>query len=180
MAGTEADPAANQREIVLRNGTRARVRPVVPADADLLRAALAELSPRSQQSRFLAPVSTLTDAQLRALVDVDGVNHVALGVSAPLDGPDERPIAVGRIIRYPDDPTTADLAITVADAWQRQGVGGALAQLLAENRPAGVQSIRTMILASNVAALNLAARMGRVTRTEAGGGALDIDIRPFT
>lgn len=168
-----------EREILLRNGTRARVRPLVPADADLLRAALAELSPKSRQSRFLAPVSTLTDAQVRALVEVDGVNHVALGVSAPLDAPDERPIAIGRIIRYPDDPRTADLAITVLDAWQRQGVGTALAQLLAQHRPAGIESIRTMILASNLAALNLAARMGNVERRPAGQGALEIDIRPF-
>jgi RimJ/RimL family protein N-acetyltransferase len=104
---------------------------------------------------------------------------VALGVSAPLDEPDERPIAVGRIIRYPDDPRVADLAITVLDAWQRQGVGTALAQLLAENRPPGVGSIRTMIQAGNVAALTLAARMGRVEHRPAGEGALEVDITPF-
>jgi hypothetical protein len=67
----------------------------------------------------------------------------------------------------------------VLDAWQRQGVGTALAQLLAENRPPGVGSIRTMIQAGNVAALTLAARMGRVEHRPAGEGALEVDITPF-
>lgn len=171
--------ALPEQTFTLRDGTPARARPLVPTDAEALRRGLARLSPESRQSRFLAPVSTLTDAHVRRLVDVDGIDHVAFGVFAPAGAAEEEPVAVGRIMRYPDDPTTADLAITVVDDWQRRGIGTALAHLLAAHRPDGVTTIRTMISSSNAAALALAQRMGRVEIRSAGTGVNEVDIRPF-
>ena len=45
--------------------------------------------------------------------------------------PVRRLIAVGRFVRLHDDPEAAEVAIVVADDWQRRGVGSPLSELLA-------------------------------------------------
>ena len=100
-------------------------------DRDLLLAGFAALSGRSRRSRFLRGVS---DAQfermLPVLLDtVDQQSHVALLLYA-----DGRPIGVGRLRRFPSDPSVADLAVTVADDWHGRGAGTVLAQTTARPR----------------------------------------------
>ncbi len=41
-------------------------------------------------------------------------------------------IAVGRFVRLPDEPKTAELAITVVDGYQRKGLGTIVLRRLAE------------------------------------------------
>ena len=102
----------------LRDGTPVRFRPLVAEDRDLLLAGFTALSGRSRRSRFLRGVS---DAQfermLPVLLDtVDQQSHVALLLYA-----DGRPIGVGRLRRFPSDPSVADLAVTIADDWHGRG-----------------------------------------------------------
>ena len=82
------------------------------------------------QRRFLTPKSSFSRAELRYLTEVDGRDHVALVVEYPAE-PVRRLIAVARFIRLHDDPEAADVAIVVADDWQRRGLGSLLSELLA-------------------------------------------------
>ena len=86
----------------LRDGTPVQLRPLVAEDRDLLLAGFATLSDRSRRSRFLRGIS---DAQfermLPVLLDtVDQRSHVPLLLYA-----DGRPIGVGRLRRFPSDPS---------------------------------------------------------------------------
>ncbi len=132
-------------QVVLPDGTAAWVWPLLPTDRRALVAEFEQLSPESVRSRFLGPVVHLSEAMLQTLVDdVDGIDHVALVLLAEV-GDDVLPVAIGRIVRYPDQPDAADLAITVKDAWQGRGVASALVPLQVAKRPAGVTRLVTEV-----------------------------------
>jgi acetyltransferase len=69
-------------------------------------------------------------------------------------------IAVGRYAPNPDG-TTAEFALTVADAWQGKGLGRALLEQLCQAaRDAGYAALHGYILADNRDMLDLARRLG--------------------
>lgn len=155
----------------LRDGTEAVVVPLVPANREALQQEYARLSAETRFDRFLAAVPELTDSMLDRLVDdVDGTDHVALVLLVIAADGTEVPLGLARIIRYPDDPAAADLAVTVVDDWQGRGVATALLDVLMRQRPPGVQRIVTVIHAGNRASLAMLRRLGEVEVSEPDAG----------
>jgi hypothetical protein len=122
----------------LRDGTKAVIRPFRPVPRAAIEKAYDELSAESRFHRFVSAVPHLTDSMLHHLVDdIDGVDHIALLlVLEPDEGP-ESIIGVARVIRYQDEPTSADVAVTVRDDWHGRGAATALLAALMRQRPAG-------------------------------------------
>lgn len=151
-------------EISLRDGRRVRLQPVRPEDRARLEAAFASLSPRSRFLRFRRPVAVLSAAELAQLTAPDGRYHVAWGAIA-LDEPGEPGVGIARLVRHADDPSQADWAVTVVDAWQRQGLGRVLAEtLVLAALERGITELHARVLPENVAALRLLEGLGgRVT-----------------
>src|SRR3954467_11220073 len=140
------------------DGTQLYVRHVKPRDKDLIRKAWLQLSEESQRRRFLAAKPVLTKGELRYLTEVDGHDHVAL-VAVRLDDPN-RLVAVARYVRLKDDPETAEVAVTVADELQGQGIGSKLGILLAdEARGRGIKRFSASMLTANAPALRLMATL---------------------
>jgi len=164
-------------EFPLRDGTPALIWPLLHTDAEMLREGFRRLSSESRQHRFLEVLGELDDSMIRRLVDsVDGVHHIAfLLVVLPPQG-EEGPVGVAHLLQYPDDPATADIAVTVADDWQGRGVGTALGSALLERRPAAVKRLRTVVEADNRASLALLARAGRMSPGTADPGDLDVTV----
>lgn len=164
-------------ELTLRDGTPAMIWPLLDTDRDLLRYGFDELSPESRQQRFLTHLPKLSEAMLRSLVDgVDGVHHLALLLTVlPADG-QARPVGVGRLVRYAEDPSAADVAVTVTDAWQGRGVAGALLTALLARRPVEVTRLRTTVAADNRASLAMLARRGTMTTRRDGVGVLAVEV----
>lgn len=155
----------------LRDGTEAVVVPLLHANRDALQEEYEHLSQRTRFDRFLTSVPKLTDKMLDRLVDdVDGIDHVALVLLILTEDGTELPLGLARILRYPDDPTAADVAVTVVDDWQGRGVATALLEVLMRQRPQGVERIVTVIRASNAASLAMLRRLGEVEvmKSEAG------------
>jgi GNAT superfamily N-acetyltransferase len=133
--------------VVLRDGTLVEVRRLTAADAPLLADGFARLSEESRRLRFLAPKTSLTRSELRYLTEVDGHRHEALGATDPLTG---RGVAVGRFVCDPGDPARAEVAITVADEWQRRGLGRLLLERLADRaREEGVDRFTALVADEN-------------------------------
>ncbi len=148
-------------EARLRDGSRAIIWALLPSDREALRAAYERLSTESKMRRFLAPVLHLSDAMLVHLVDhVDGVDHVARVLFVLDENQVGVPAGLGRMIRYADDPHAVDVAVTVADEFQRRGVATALLQDLTRHRPPGVDRLVTEVAADNAAPLALLRRLG--------------------
>jgi GNAT superfamily N-acetyltransferase len=122
------------------------IRPIRRDDGDRLSASHTRLSPESRYRRFLSAKPELTGADVRYLVEVDGIDHIALVATQPWL-PDEPIVAVARCIRIPDSPDSGEMAIVVADALQGQGVGTQLVGRLAELAVAqGITRFRAVML----------------------------------
>jgi RimJ/RimL family protein N-acetyltransferase len=93
----------------------------------------------------------------------------------PPRGP-EAAIGIARIVRYPDRPTAADVAVTVADQWQGKGVATALLNELRRKRPVGVTQIVTEVATDNPASLAMLRRLGETTITPAGPGRFEVVV----
>jgi RimJ/RimL family protein N-acetyltransferase len=133
---------------------------VKPSDKELIAQGWLRLSEESQRKRFLAPKPRLTSRDLKYLTEIDGHNHAAL-IALRLDAPD-RVVGVARFVRLPEDPETAEVAVTIADDMQRKGIGKQLSILLAdEARGRGIKRFTASMLSDNVPALRLIETMWR-------------------
>ena len=161
----------------LRDGTKAVILPFRPVPRADVEKAYDELSPESRFHRFLSSSPHLTDAMFHHLVEeVDGVDHIALFlVLEPDEGP-ESIIGVARIIRYQDDPTSADVAVTIRDKWHGQGAATVLLQSLMRKRPVGITRLVTVVSSDNDAALAMLRRLGSFRATTAGHGTVRVVV----
>jgi RimJ/RimL family protein N-acetyltransferase len=164
-------------EVVLRDGTAGMVVPLLPKDRERLAEEFANLSPESRRHRFLSPVTHLSDAMLRQLVDdVDGIDHVCLVLVAETEDDVFNPVGIARMVRYPDTPDAADLAVTVRDDWQGRGVASALLEVLMQQRPKGVTHILTEVAADNPSSLAMLRRLGPIETEDNGHGVYDVSV----
>jgi RimJ/RimL family protein N-acetyltransferase len=129
-------------ETTLDDGTPLIFRPIEPGDRDLLRAGFDLLSSISRYRRFAGVIHELSDEEVTFLTDVDQRDHVAW-VAVIEDGVRQQGVGVIRYIRAEDDPETAEVAVTVIDAFQRRGIG--LCLLWLAMRSAVMQGIRRFV-----------------------------------
>lgn len=144
----------------LRDGTRVLIRPVRPDDKDRLIAGLAHLSPESRYRRFLRPVKSMTDRELRYLTEIDYTNHFAVGALA-LDAPGRPGLGIARYVRDPVDPEVAEAAVAVIDEVQGKGLGSRLLQhLVAAARSHGIHTFRAWVAVTNRRVIDALAALG--------------------
>lgn len=162
---------------VLRDGTRLTLRPIAADDKPRLRASLRFLSPATLYRRFFAPITDLSDERLRALAEVDQVDHVAW-CALDEDHPEVPLVGVGRWVRLAEDPTIAETALTVVDRYQGRGLGTLLLALLNETaRAGGVRTLRSIVLGENQAFIATLQRYGASARHESHGNMrLDLPV----
>jgi L-amino acid N-acyltransferase YncA len=163
--------------LVLTDGTRLHVRPIRPSDGEALARESSRLSPESWHRRFLAPKRELSEIEIRRLTEIDHHSHEAL---VAIEAKSGRGVAVARYASYAGEPGRTEFAITVADDWQRRGIGGALSRrLLVRAREEGVWMLEAVALADNRAALTLLRGLGfRVCSFDRGTADLRLHLAP--
>ena len=109
-------------QAVLDDGTRALFRPLRQGDAPRIAEGYRMLSQAGRLRRFQNPPDQLSVEHLQSLTASDSRDLAAWG-AASLDKPDEPGIGLARYLRWPDEPDAAEVAITIADAYQRKGAG---------------------------------------------------------
>ena len=162
-------------QMTLADGARLRVRPIDPADREPLADAFERLSDRSRHQRFLAPKARLSTRELDYLTDVDHVSHEAL---VAIDETTGQIVGVGRYATGHGGGVVADMALAVADAWQRRGIGHGLAvRLLERARANGIARLTGSMLADNLGARTLLDRLGfRVDSISAGVLEVELEL----
>jgi len=161
----------------LEDGTLVTLRPIRPDDRDALVDGFRRLSAESRHRRFFGGFDVLNDKAVDYLVNVDGVDHVALVATVTsLDLKEERGIGVARFIRVAGEPDVAEVAVTVIDDMQRRGLGHLLVRELTEAaRAQGVKKFRGEVLATNEGVRRLIEDEG-VTLVPTDHGTLVFDV----
>jgi nucleotide-binding universal stress UspA family protein/RimJ/RimL family protein N-acetyltransferase len=155
------------RTVTLRDGARVRLRPIAPEDRALLAASFERLSEQSRYRRFLTAKSKLSSTELDYLLDVDHSDHEAIVAIEPATG---AMLGIARYVRAKEDPKLAEVAVTVADDWQRRGVGRALLDRLTYRaRREGIRRFNALVLSENRPALGLLEDVGETRRRRSAG-----------
>ena len=121
------DPRTHR--VRLHSGDWVSIRPLCPQDAPALATAVERLSALSRYRRFHSALPRLTDEMITYFTEIDHHDHEAL--VAVLPGTGGIIVGVARFIRDPAHPDTAEVAVVVADSWQRRGLGTVLLRRLA-------------------------------------------------
>ena len=162
----------DESQITLANGHVVRIRTLRNGEDGSIRELCARLSLRTRYRRFLIPIAVLPESLLRMLADLDDPRRLALVAQlGAADGGDI--VALGNVA--PSDGDRAEVGLVVADAWQRQGVGRALADRLlraAERR--GYRRFLVHGLADNPAVHPLLAHLADVVSTITRSGVSEI------
>jgi RimJ/RimL family protein N-acetyltransferase len=159
-------PASQPQAVTLRSGDVVRIRQVRPDDAQALARAYENLGEQSRYRRFFTVMPELPEDTLKAAVEVDHLNHEALVAVPLLSG---EIVGECRFIRLTDQPDTAEIGVTVVDAWQGRGLGSALLACLSDRAlRAGIEYFTAEVLAENRTMLALLPGLGQV-ETESRG-----------
>ena len=137
----------------VRGGTGLHLRPVLPGDNErTVRFSSDTLYRRFQTTGM--PTGTL----ITYLFEVDYLDHFAWVMTDGADGP---AVADARFVRYEDDPTIAEIAFTVGDAYQGRGIGAFLMGALAvAARYDGVERFSAQVLPENSSMREILDRCG--------------------
>jgi GNAT superfamily N-acetyltransferase len=142
--------------VTLRDGSELAIRPVRPDDKDAIAAGFERLSPESRYRRFFAPLQRLSARDLEYLTEVDHHDHEAV---IGFDAATGDPVGVARYIRS-DDPSEAEVAVTVIDDWQGRGAATALLdRLVVRARDEGITHFLALVLTENKDAIELFERL---------------------
>ena len=118
-------PADYESDVVLRDGSTLRLRPIRPGDAEGLLLLHDRLSLQSQRFRFFGLAASRAD-EVSRLLQADHDNEFVLVAEAG-----NRLVGVATYIRDPRTMERAEVAFVIADALQGRGVGTRMLETLA-------------------------------------------------
>ena len=137
-----------EADVLLRDGQAAHLRPIEPADRELLVEFYEKVSAESKYLRFFAPMPNLSEKDIRRFTEVDHHDRVAFVLTVA-----KKMIAVGRFDRLPNkpgEPVIAEVAFLVQDAHQGRGIAQLLLEHLAQaGRERGIDKFEAEVLPEN-------------------------------
>jgi ribosomal protein S18 acetylase RimI-like enzyme len=162
----------NQFRSTMRVGDQTlTVREICVDDVDRLQRMFTRLSPDTVYHRFFSPI---VEPRRSALVWLTAVDHTSRDALVALDG--DEIVAVARYDGRPGEGT-AEVAVTVEDAWQHQGIGRRLTARLARRAiDHGIESFTASVMADNRPALGLLRKLSPDASVQFGGGGYEASM----
>lgn len=165
-------PSCCEGAVVLADGRRVVVRPVVPEDVAELAAGIARVDQETLRRRFLGGRPPSVDG-LRRLVTLDYVHRFALAAFSP-DG-----TGVG-IARYEGERTwpVVEVAVVVDPEWRGVGLGTELVTRVVRRAASlGARELTADFYADNVPVQELLAELGLPEQRSVDHGVVQDEIR---
>ena len=162
---------AATRDVILRDGTTLRLRPPLAGDTPALIDFFGGLSQRSLYLRFHG-IPTVNEQLVKQFVDPDW--HERGHLVGELEGDT---IALASYVRL-RDPSAAEVAFVVSDAFQRRGIGTRLLEQLAERAgEVGIERFVAEVLAENNQMLHVFEAVGFECARTLESGTVEVEFR---
>jgi RimJ/RimL family protein N-acetyltransferase len=153
------------------SGTKVGLAQLEPSDGDRLQRLFYRLSPETLYRRFLSPIARPDQVRPDRLLDVDHRDREA--IVAVDDG---EIVGVARYFRQPG-ADAAELAVVVADGWQRQGLASRMIGALADQAAsAGIRCFSMVMQADNRPILRLLRRVDPGARLTSSYGVYETSV----
>jgi acyl-CoA synthetase (NDP forming)/GNAT superfamily N-acetyltransferase len=168
-------PARWDADVVLADGSTARVRPIRPDDGQRVRDFHARQSPESIYFRYFTPHPTLSDREVEQLTHIDYVDRMAFVALR-----DDVMVGVARYDRWPTR-SEAEVAFFVDDAHRGLGLATLLLEYLAAAAgEAGISAFTATVLPSNRRMVSVFHQAGYETTSSFEEGVIEVrlDLRP--
>ena len=165
-----AYPPGGEVDVALRDGSTLHIRPVRSTDKPAMAEFLKALSPESIAFRFFG--SADLDWAVDWSTDVDYDDRYALVATT---GPDHTMVAHGAYVRTGSD--RAEVAFTVADAWQEYGIATVmLAHLAMAAEDHGIGVFTAEVLPNNHRMIQVFRDSGFPVAQRAGDGVIEVEL----
>lgn len=149
-----------KQDLNWKNRFEIRIGAVLPINKDQISRSLRDLSAESIRNRFLGSKKEFSPTELEYLTNLDGWNHFAIGIEERSS--QRRGIAIARMVRSSAHPEEAEIAITIIDAYQNQGLGSLLIKLIALSAmERNVQRLSFTFLPQNEGIYRLIQKLGK-------------------
>lgn len=136
-----------------------RLGSVLPENRKNISEGLRYMSPESIRYRFLGSKKEFTEKELEYLTVLDGWNHYAMGILERNEP--KRGVAIIRLVRSSENPSEAEVAITIIDDYQRKGLGTFLMNLmLLAAKERNIDQLSFTFLPQNEGIVNLIEKLG--------------------
>ncbi|MGZ8694094.1 MAG: bifunctional acetate--CoA ligase family protein/GNAT family N-acetyltransferase [Gaiellaceae bacterium] len=166
--------ATDAVDVILRDGSTLRLRSPLAADSDAVRHFFERLSEQSLYLRFHG-IQRIGDELVGHFLDPDWQTSGSL-IGTLADDGTARVVALGTWARL-RDPSTAEAAFTVADEYQRRGIGTRLLEQLAQRAgEAGIERFVAIVLPQNQQMLKVFERVGFDVTRELAQGEVEISF----
>jgi acetyl coenzyme A synthetase (ADP forming)-like protein len=166
-----AYPSQYESDVVLRDGSTLRLRPIRPEDRDALTAFYDRLSPESRRFRFFATTSG-NEPEVSRLLQADHNNIFVLVAEAA-----GRISGVAVYFREPATPTRAEAAFAITDALHGRGVGTRMLEVLAGiARDHRITSFDAYVLQDNLKMMQVFLDSGFETERQLEGGVFHVTL----
>lgn len=171
---------AQPNQLRSRRGRPFSISRAAPGDAPALEAMLTGLSAQTVGRRYFTSARMPAErahAEAERLARRDDGRIVLVaraggGAAAPI-------VAVAELARDRAEPATAEGAIVVADAFQSEGIGRAVAEHMADAaQDAAISRVRATVLAENRPMWRLLKTLGRPYKLRSWRGELQVEICP--
>lgn len=161
-------------DATLKNGTAIRLRPLQPDDRDRMAAAVHGLDPQTIYTRLFSHRKELSAAGLDRIMHTDPEREVVL-VATTGSAAEESIVGGGRYIVTSEG--RAEIAFTVEEDFQGQGVGGRLFEaLVAIARRHGISVFEADVLAENTSMLRVFERSARAMKKRRDGEVVHVEM----
>ncbi|WP_029069786.1 GNAT family N-acetyltransferase [Jonesia quinghaiensis] len=173
----QAYPQHWEADVVLRDGTTAHLRPIIPTDREALQQFHTAQSQQSTYMRFFAYLERLSDRDLTLFTEVDYTDRVAIiatitDSTAPTT---ERIIGVARFDRIEADE--AEVAFNISDQLQGKGLGSVLLEHIADAaREVGIRRFTAEVLPQNSKMLSVFTEAGYQSNHYVDDGIVTVSV----
>jgi RimJ/RimL family protein N-acetyltransferase len=160
---------------LLRNGRRIEIRALRPSDRTDLVAVVDHMSVRSIYRRFFGMKRHFSEKEVNFFLNIDFANHVAL-VAVLRESGRSAIVGGGRYVVI--HPGAAEVAFTVVDKYQGQGIGAALMRhIVILARGAGLKELIAEVLPENIPMLKVFEKSGLKLDSKQDAGVIHVALQ---